>query len=246
MSSYTHGSEQFLATGITFVGSRPTVDPANGPTFEYVYEGTPSAISALLGTLSASGARASIDQTGPIHRLTASFVRDPTQPVASESPFDVWSILSQQYQRSIFSIPAAVAEAQRYINPAQYRTDIEDAARAGEGYPLDLTNFPVGNYLHMLLSMGIDTQPEHRPMLRRQRSYSLTYIGQPQAIDTNGLVYTREAIIRLFGPSAATAARIPANPITPPPTGFVWGWYLSIQQFVQIQEESLYDHLYSF
>jgi len=238
MSAYTQGSPSFLASGITLVSTRPVFDQGNGNTWEYTYEGTAAGIATQAADMQAAGARTTVDNSGPVSRLVASFVRDPTQPAAAETTFDTWSISQEEYQVSLFSMDRAVEEAQGYVSKAQYRSDIEEAARGGEAYPLDQTQYPVGWYIYNLLSQGIDTYPRGMPVLNRNRTYSLTYTGTPHRVVTQGLVYTRAALLRDFGIISPLSERIPLDPAETLPEGFVWGWYLSRQDFSYQRERS--------
>jgi len=238
MSAYTHGSSTFSVSGVTQGVARLVFDQRGGNTWEYTYEGTPSGIAAQAAALQAEGARTSIDNSGPIHRLVASFVRDPNESASAEVPFDTWNISNEEYQVSVFATTRAIEEAGTYINRAQYRSDIEEAVRAGDPYPLSTTEFPVGQYIYNLLSQGIDTQPQKLPVLSRSRTYSLSYTGTPHRVTVSPVVYTRAALVRDFGIVSPLADRIPLDPSTTLPTGFVWGWYLVREDFSYQRERS--------
>jgi len=240
MSAYTHGSSTFAVSGVTQGTARLVFDQKGGNTWEYTYEGTAAGITAQAATLQAIGARTNIDASGPVNRLTASFVRDPNESASSEVPFDVWNIGNEEYQVSVFATTRAILEAGTYVNRAQYRSDIEEAVRGGEDYPLDAATYPAGRYIYNLLTQGIDTQPQKLPALSRSRTYSLSYTGTPHRVTVEPVVYTRAALVRDFGIVSPLADRIPLDPSTTLPEGFVWGWYLSREDFsYQIERGAL-------
>ena len=238
MSAYTHGSPSFVASGVTLVSTRPVFDQGNGNTWEYTYEGTSSGIASQAADMQSAGARTTVDNSGPISRLVASFVRDPNESASAEVPFDVWNISNEEYQVSVFATTRAIEEAGVYTSRAQYRSDIEEAVRAGEPYPLSTTEYPAGEYIYNLLSQGIDTQPQKLPVLSRSRTYSLSYTGTPHRVTVSPVVYTRTALVRDFGIVSPLADRIPLDPSTTLPTGFVWGWYLVREDFSYQRERS--------
>lgn len=229
MSAYTHGSPTF--SGVTLTGARLISDQANGPVWEYTYEGTQSAIATQAGISQSAGARTVIDDSSPINRLVATYVRDPNASVGSETPTDVFSIDWEENQVSLFSSPRAIEEAAGYVSVAQYKSDIMDAAQAGDAFPLDQASYPVAFYLYNLIAQGIDTFPVSSPFLRRNRTYSLTYTGTPYRVTYGAIVYTRAALITLLGITSPLTERIPLDPEETLPEGFVWGWYLAQQSY---------------
>jgi hypothetical protein len=240
MSAYTHGSATFASSGVTQGSARLVFDQRGGNTWEYTYEGTATGIAAQAAALQAAGARTSIDNSGPIHRLVASFVRDPNESTSAEVAFDVWNIENEEYQVSVFATTRAIEEAGSYTNRALYRSDIEEAVRNGEAYPLSASEFPVGQYIYNLLTQGIDTQPQKLPVISRNRTYSLTYTGTPHRVTVTPVVYTRAALIADFGIVSPLLDRIPPDPSITLPEGFVWGWYLARESFsYQIERGAL-------
>jgi len=229
MSAYTHGSPTF--SGVTLTGSRPIYDQANGPVWEYSYEGTEAGIAAQAAIAQAAGARTVVDSSNPINRLVATYVRDPNASASAETPTDVYSIDWEENQVSLFSSPRAIEEAASYVSTAQYKSDIADAAQAGDAFPLDQTTYPAGFYIYSLLSQGIDTFPVSSPFLRRNRTYSLTYTGTPYRVTYGAIVYTRAALIAELGIVSPLTERIPLDPVETLPTGFAWGWYLAQQSY---------------
>ena len=236
--SVTQGSPSFIANGWTLVSSRPVYDQASGPSWEVVYEGSAAALGTLAGNLQASGARTVLDRQPGISRLSANYVADPDQPASAETASDRWSISWEEDRKSLLSSPVAIAEANTYINVAEYKSRIEAAVRDGEPYPLPEAEFPVGKVIYNLMSAGEETFPVYSPLLRRTRTYSLTYTGAPQQVTTQGIVYTRAALLREFGIVNPLASRIPADPSITLPEGFVWGWYLAQQEFDYIRERN--------
>lgn len=237
MSAYTHGSPEFTASQVTALpGPRVIFDQSGTPSWEYQYEGTAAGIAAQAITAQAAGARTVIDASGPINRLTATWVRNPVDSISSEVPNDVWSIDMEENLYSLFQSPRAIEEAGRYVNVAQYKSDIMEAAQAGDDFPLSQTEYPVGWYIYNLLSQGIDTAPVKSPVLRRNRTYSLTYADTPRRITYDALVYTRSALLSAFGIVSPLADRIPLDPAETLPEGFVWGWYLAQESYTYARE----------
>lgn len=231
MSSTTQGSSSFGSAGYTLVSSRPAFDQAAGQTWQSVYRGIPSSISALDTTLRTSGARTSIETSDGLSTLTASWARDPAVDPSAEVPWDRWGISVEEERVSLFSSPLAIAEASGFVNIAQYRSDIEEAARAGDDFPLDVGTYPIGHVIYSLLTQGEETYSEFRPLLRRTRTYTTAYPGAPWQVGLQGYVYTRAALVREFGIVEPLLSRIPFDPSITLPSGFVWGWRLASQDF---------------
>jgi len=236
--SLSQGSSSFIANGWTLVSSRPVYDQAQGPSWEVIYEGGAAALTTLAINLQASGARTVLDRQPGISRLSANYVADPDQPASAEVASDRWSISWEEERQSLLSSPVAIAEAQGYVSVAQYKSDIEAAVKDGEAFPLDPLQYPVANVIYNLMSAGSETFPVYTPLLRRTRTYSLTYTGSPQQVTTQGIVYTRAALLREFGIVNPLASRIPADPSVTLPDGLVWGWYLAQQEFDYIRERN--------
>lgn len=236
MSSTTQGSSSFVSLGYTQTDSRPAYNDRDGQTWEIEYEGTHSAISSLASSLNGAGARTNISKRDGKSRLVASWARNPNEPASSEVAWDRWSLDIEEERVSLFASPLAVIEAQSYINVAQYRTDIEEAAKSGEAFPLSASEYPVGHVIYSLLTQGEETFPEYHPLLTRTRTYTTAYPGAKWQVSLQGLVYTRAALLREFGIVDPLASRIPLDPSVVLPSGFVWGWNLSAQRFEYVVE----------
>ena len=235
--SIAQGSSSFVSLGYTLVSSRPVYDQANGPSWEVVYEGGAAALTTLAVNLQSSGARTVLDRQPGISRLSANYVADPDQPASAEVAADRWSILWEEDRQSLLSSPVAIAEAQGYVSVAKYKADIENAVKDGDAFPLEPSSqYPVGQFIYNLLSSNIETYPVYSPLLRRTRTYSLTYTGAPQQVTLQGIVYTRAALLREFGIVNPLASRIPTDPSVALPAGLVWGWYLAQQEFDYTRE----------
>lgn len=234
--STTQGSANFNAFGYTQTASRPAFNERDGQTWQVEYEGTHSAIATLASSLQTAGGRVSIDRREGRSRLVVDWAKDPTQPASAEVPWDRWRMDVMEERVSLFSSPLAVAEASVYVNPAQYRSDIEEAARGGEAFPLSDAEFPVGRIIYNLLTQGQETFPVNHPTLSRTRTYTTSYPGQKWQVSLQGLVYTRAALLREFGIVDPLASRIPFDPSVALPDGFVWGWCLTAQNFEYILE----------
>lgn len=240
--SVTQGSPTFGAAGYTLTSSRLVYDQANGPTWELRYEGLQASIETLAASLQSSGARTHVEERDGVSVLSANYVRDPNQPASSETPFDVWSIQWEEERKSIFAHPAVIREANNLDSEngiSAYKTAIEEAVAAGEANPFssNVTLYPLSQSVWNLLASGEDTYPEFRPLLRRQRSYSLTYTGTPYRVNVQGIVYTRSSLLSAFGIVDPLASRIPLDPTDALPDGFVYGWYLAQQDFKYTREK---------
>lgn len=229
--SKTQGSSSFSSLGYTQTASRPAFNERDGQTWQIEYEGTRGAIASLAASLQSTGAKTDITTTDGLSRLVASWARDPSVSPASETPWDRWGITVEEERISLFSSPLAIAEASAYINPAQYRSDIEEAARAGDEFPLDITQYPIGHVIYSLLTQGEETYSDFHPVARRTRTYTTAYPGAPWQVALQGFVYTRAAFVREFGIVEPLLSRIPFDPPVALPQGFVWGWRLASQDF---------------
>lgn len=238
MSSITQGSSSFGSAGYTLISVSPAYDQARGTTWQNVYHGIPSSIAALATSLQGTGARTDITTADGLSRLTASWARDPSVDPSAEVPWDRWGISVEEERVSLFSSPLAMAEANGYVNVAQYRTDIEEAARGGDEFPLDVGSYPVGRIIYNLLTQGEETYSVERPVLRRTRTYTTAYPGAPWQVGLQGYVYTRAALVREFGIVEPLLSRIPLDPSVTLPDGFVWGWRLVSQDFDYTVEKS--------
>jgi len=236
--SLSQGSSSFLSLGYTLVSSRPVYDQAQGPSWEVIYEGGADALTTLAGTLQSNGARTVLDRQPGVSRLSANYVKDPDTAASAEVASDRWSISWEEDRQSLWSSPVTIAEAQGYTSVAQYKSDIEAAVRDGEAYPLSATEYPVGQVIYNNLSANQETYPVYSPLLRRTRTYSLTYTGAPQQVTLQGLVYTRAALLRDFSIVDPLASRIPTDPSVTLPDGMVWGWYLAQQEFDYVRERN--------
>jgi hypothetical protein len=229
--STTQGSSSFSSLGYTQTASRPAFNERDGQTWQIEYEGTHSAIASLASSLQSAGGRVAIDKGEGRSRLTVDWAKDPTQPASAEVPWDRWRMDVEEERVSLFNSPLAVAEANAYVNVAQYRTDIEEAAKGGDAFPLSETDYPVGRVIYNLLTQGVETWPIQHPTLSRTRTYTTAYPGEKWQVSLQGFVYTRAALLRVFGIVDPLASRIPFDPSVALPVGFVWGWYLTAQNF---------------
>lgn len=235
------GSSDFIASGTVLVYSRWARDPLAGVRFEQGYEGTAAGISALGLTLLASGASVQYDQVQPGKKtLRASWGRDPSEPESAEVPVDRWELEMAPYQISLFRHPAAIAEAEVYIAPAQYRKDIQDAITEGEAYPLSTSSYPVGLQIYRLLAQGTEYWETQRPILRRQRTYSPSFATRVVLSNTS-TVYLRSTIISTFTPPTDFQAQIPDDPTDTPPSGMVWGWRLVQRSFGYLASSRVFE-----
>lgn len=234
--SSTQGSSNFNSLGYTQTASRPAFNERDGQTWQIEYEGTHTAIASLAASLQSAGGRVAIDKREGRSRLTVDWAKDPTQPASAEVPWDRWRMDVEEERVSLFNSPLAVAEANVYVNPAQYRTDIEEAAKSGEAFPLSESDYPVGRIIYNLLTQGEETFPRFHPTLSRVRTYTTAYPGDKWQVSLQGLVYTRAALLREYGIVDPLASRIPLDPSVALPVGFVWGWYLTAQNLEYVIE----------
>ncbi len=227
--SVTQGSATFIASGLTVVSSRPIFDQARGNSWEVVYEGLQASVATYAATLQADGARTSVtNRNDGMAVLTANFVRDPSTSAGDETPFYQWSIVYEESQESLFSAPEAIIEANAY--GVGYRNEIEEAVANSQSWAGTTSN-PIGAAIQKLLRVGIETRPVQSPFLRRTATYSLTYPGAPYRVSVQGIVYTRSSLVSTFGIVDPLASRIPFDPDSALPDGFVYGWYLAQQEF---------------
>lgn len=243
----THGSPSFQASGVTLISESPSFDPQIGATYVINYNGTPSAIAALALSVQLAGARTTVvNPDGGPSTLTATFPRDPNQPTASETPLDRWDFGAEQYQVNIFSHPEVVREMERYaatpVNGpvqgsgiAEYQRLIKEAVSDGSTNPIG-TAFPLAQIVYNLLSQGVEYWEFNRPTMRRVRTYSQTYIGAPQVVTPQQVVYTRVSLIASFAVPLDVQSRIPVDPPEAPRTGAVWGWRLRNQNSTLTRE----------
>jgi hypothetical protein len=235
----THGSPNFQTLGYTLARQSPGFDPQFGVTWVQVYTGLPSQLASLALGLQAQGARTLIDNPdGGPSTLTVTWSRNPNQDPSSEVATDRWDFGVESYQVNVFSHPSVVREMERLgtNGPSEYQRSIREAVDAGDPNPLSVATYPLSQICYELLAQGVEYWEFSRPTLRRTRTYSQTFIGQPQVVTPQQVVYTRSSLINAFNIPIDVQSRIPLDPPEAPRAGAVWGWRLRNQSSGLVRE----------
>jgi len=222
---------QLGSAGYVRTASRPSFDPSSGSVWELEYEGSRDAIRIASVSWQAAGGRVRIDESGPISRATVVFSgnrnpSDPAAPISTETPTDRYEIRTDRVDISLFSLAAVMKEADGYISPSQYRSDIENAVKDGVALTLDRTNFPLAHKIYKKLARGQDSFPTPRFNLVRVRTYTTTYQQRTRLLAIPP-IWKTASLVTAFALPNAVANILPADPgPTDTPTGTVWGWML--------------------
>ena len=236
MSATIQNSALFSLRGWQRVARRIVSATPTGAQWEYLYEGTKLNLPPLAVDLANKGARITMELKAGKSTLSALWGADPgenpedTTGTNGEEPVDRYDIANEPVQYSIFNHPLVAKEAATYVSTAQYKADLENAAKDGAVFPLDKGNFPVAYALfNNYLTRGIDYWEGWRPVIRKTRTYSENYnqLTTPEKVSPTTRVWTRAALIREFNIPESFQSRIPDDPdptASPLPPLSVWGW----------------------
>src|SRR5437867_8218728 len=143
-----------IATGFAGalrVSTEWVIDPQMGDSIQETWEGLKFPILSLAVAFKKIGGRARVTHAGPKYRLVVTLGQTPAAGV--ETPVDRYSFDSELAYISIFNLPKATDEASKYISPARYRKDIQDAVAKGDQVPLGVVQegFPYSLVLYRML-----------------------------------------------------------------------------------------------
>lgn len=231
MAAVTHGSSDFVSGGnVTLVRIDAANDPQGfGPSWDYTYTGTQTAIDALAFSLATAGVRVRQSVTAGEPVLVASyFGTNLNGNPATEVPTDSWGFDTEGVNLSLFAHPTATREASQYATFALYKHDIEEALSNGTANPLDVGSFPFSHTIYRSLARGQDYYELRRPILRRNRTVSFQYTSKAE-IEMQQRVWTTAALIAEFAVPADVQSRIPSDPsVNETPYLTEWGWLLTV------------------
>jgi hypothetical protein len=131
-----------------------------------------------------------------------------------------------------------MAEANRYISVSQYRYDIENAVKNGEGLTINQQNFPLAYKVWAKLSRGQESFPVSRVSLSKVGSFSGNN-GLPQIPDSMPPVYSTQALSFYYQlPEAVQRLmpRPPTNSLLQPIPGTAWGWLQTNQSTTLVEK----------
>ena len=157
--------------------------PRYGWTSQETWEGPRQQVQALYDALVLSGYRVRTTHTGPRYTLLVDLGVPP-----DEVPVDHWTIDMERVQVSIWSAQIvndalwALAEGEDDA-PAAIRKDIEDAVSKGNNCPAYIAGFGYGGKfplydVYVALIRGQTSYEIKRPVLGRQRTYSIAYTSR--------------------------------------------------------------------
>ena len=207
-----------------------------GAVWTYVYRGSKDALRIQSAAWLNVGCKVSIDESGPYASATVIFngpTSNPLNPienayivgVGSEEGTFRYEFKTDYVEMSLFSLPAVMAEAAKYVSISQYRYDIETAVKNGQKVMGD-QNFPLAQKIWTKLARGQESFPISRVSLSKIGSFSGSN-GLPQIPDAMPPIYSgpRLAFDYQF-PLAVQRLmpRPPTNPLLQPIAGTQWGW----------------------
>jgi hypothetical protein len=236
MSKPLYGTATFASAGnVTLIRSGLSFDGSSGTVWEEQWVGSDAGIAAKYteAILLGGKARRTFDQGQA--GLYVVYARDPND-VSPEVPYEEWDDDVTTEQMDLFAWAPAAVEAEAYRTAggsggvAGYRKAIKDAVDDGTEYPLSAVTYPVGSYIHSLLSKNVTSIPLNRPTLTRTREFSSAYTGRNQ-MTARQSIWTTAALISAFNIPAAVQSRLPDDPpANETPSGTVWAWRLAVDR----------------
>jgi len=211
-------------------------DPQLGDTIIENWVGLEESILSVAAAYRVLGARTRTGQQegSPEWRLQATFANPELVDGQTESAPDIkWEVRTEMVQLSIFSAFAIQEEADRYIdpaqykNPAQYKKDIEDAVKAGTANPINKVKFPYSAVVYRELARGVEAFETKRFVLQGRYFASVNwYLTQRRVIEAGDYVYSAASLGTQYGVPAGLIRFLPAVPTFPgaTPVGTKWGW----------------------
>lgn len=208
-----------------------------GAVWTYVYRGSKDALRIQSVAWINSGCKVTIDESGPYATATVVFngpTSNPADPIENafvpggglEEGVYRYEFKTDYIEMSLFSLPAVMAEAAKYISVGQYRYDIENAVRNGTALTMSAQNFPLAFKVYTKLARGQESFPVSRISLAKIGSFSGNN-GLPQIPDSMPPVYSSRALAFYYQfPDAVQRLmpRPPTNPLLQPMAGTSWGW----------------------
>ena len=221
-----------------------------GAVWTYVYRGSKDALRIQSLTWVNAGCKVSIDESGPYATATVIFngaASNPADPIETQFQVGVgletgtfrYEFKTDYVEMSLFSLPAVMMEAAKYVSVSQYRYDIENAVKNGQSLTINAQNFPLAQKIWAKLARGQESFPVSRVSLSKVGSFSGS-TGLPQIPDAMPPVYSsaRLAFDYQFPVSVQRLMpRPPSNPLLQPIPGTQWGW-LQMNQSTSLIEKS--------
>jgi len=220
-----------------------------GAVWSYVYRGSKDALRTQSLAWLNAGCKVTIDETGPYATATVIFngsTSNPADPIENafipgvgleEGTFR-YEFKTDYIELSLFSLPAVMAEANKYISVSQYRYDIENAVKNGESLTMSQLNFPLAYKIWAKLARGQESFPVSRVSLSKVGSFSGNN-GLPQIPDSMPPVYSTTALSFYYQlPTAVQRLmpRPPTNPLLQPIPGTAWGWLQTNQSTTLVEK----------
>jgi hypothetical protein len=220
-----------------------------GAVWTYVYRGSKDALRVQSVNWINAGCKVTIDETGPYATATVIFngpTSNPSDPIENafvpgvgleEGTFR-YEFKTDYVELSLFSLPAVMAEANKYISVSQYRYDIENAVKNGESLTMSQLNFPLAYKIWAKLARGQESFPVSRVSLSKVGSFSGNN-GLPQIPDSMPPVYSTTAL-SFYYQLPTTVQRLmprpPTNPLLQPVPGTAWGWLQTNQSTTLVEK----------
>lgn len=193
-----------------------------------LWEGIKSVILALERAWNLSGLRTHVANRGPIWRIEVYFGTDQT---AAELPQDNWTWKMEPVQVPIWASPTIWSAMGAWsYGAADFKKKIEDAVSKGLTLSGAIASNTTAVKVWRLLCRGTDSYEVKRPVLRRTRTYSYSYINR-QKIDSVQSVYSTAALKTTFGLPSEIQNALPIDPVTAP-TDTQWAWMLAADESV--------------
>jgi hypothetical protein len=226
------------------VGTQITADPALSPVFVSTYRGEKTMLRAYTDSVwIPDGAKVTLDESGPMGIATVTYARNPSTQENDNTISVRWDISTDRVDVSLFSLPAVNLEANTYISVAQYRTDIEDAAKNGTTLTMSAANFPLAYIVWDKLSRGQDSFPTTRVSLTRSRTFS-TQFAVLEPLTSFPPIYTTAGLISEYSVPAVIQAILPSPPANVPAKQ-QWGWLQTDRSTNYTQKTNSVEERYS-
>ena len=190
---------------------------------------TKPAIYALARPLINAGWQVEFSHVGP--KWTCEAMKTGAEDGGAETPLTRWTYRKELLQRSIWTMPSVIEEAEAYAtatgNRADYKKTIEGAVSDGDELSLNSATYPVAHLVYFELCRGTDSYETDYIVLSRDRIVTPDYVSK-LAVGTTRVVYTTSALIASSGPAydcpADITAILPSAGSPATVTGSTWGW----------------------
>ena len=211
-------------------------NPRYGYTARETWTGPPQAVLALYNFLTLNGYRVQISTQGPLYTLTVDKGADPN--TVPEVPVDHWTIDMEAEQVSVWKHPAVNAalfsQGGNDSGAVALKKQIMDSVNQGKTIPPSCASSGPLYAAWRALVRGQTAYEIKRPVLGRQRSFSLAYAPR-MVLDQVEKIYDQSVMQKYFAVPNVIFNQLPVISTLPPPlVGTAWAWKVNTSRAEEV------------